>query len=33
MSIALLVTEGLPESIGDEVIDAMKLSLQDIRAR
>ncbi|KAG2234880.1 hypothetical protein INT48_000543 [Thamnidium elegans] len=32
MAIALLVTEGLPESMGDEVIDAMKLSLQDIRA-
>lgn len=33
MAIALLVTEGLPENMGDEAIDSMKLSLQDIRAR
>jgi hypothetical protein len=33
LAIALLVTEGLPDNTGDEVIDEMKLSLQDIRAR
>jgi hypothetical protein len=32
MAIALLVTEGLPENMGEEVVDGMKLSLQDIRA-
>jgi hypothetical protein len=33
MAIALLVTEGLPENMTEEVVDATKLSLQDIRAR